>query len=439
MYEAFYSRLIVLASLIFIVGITSCRKSDTLSLPQIIDNSVPGGKDSLIVGEKLVLHPILNTRTRATYQWRVNGMLSGTDSVYTFETGSAGDYTIDYKATNTTGEITFQYLIHVWGKYENGILLVNEGWFGHENGNVNFYRYGSDTIEQMVYHKENPGKELGVTTQFGAVFNGKLYLVSKQGPFVVTDAKSLKETARIDPLPADGRAFVGLDNSLGLISTSDGIYKLNLSPVSVGTKIPGITGETGNMRKEGDHIYILSQTEGAVILKQSDFSIVKKIPGMDQGLSKTADGNIWVAGGSKLYKINPTSLDTNSITLPFTLGNPWFAWNVGTVTTSTTENAVFIARTMPWGAGGNKIYKYIPGNAASLQTPFATIPAGKEFYGAGVGYNSLKNELVVTAIQSGYGQNYSFNSLYFYDASNGSLKKTVSYTHFYFPALMIFN
>ncbi len=64
------------------------------------------------------------------------------------------------------------------------------------------------------------------------------------------------------------------------------------------------------------------------------------------------------------------------------LGNPWFAWNVGTVTTSTTENAVFAAKTQPWGAGGNQIYKCIVGNSASLQTPFVTIAAGKEFYGA---------------------------------------------------------
>ncbi len=85
------------------------------------------------------------------------------------------------------------------------------------------------------------------------------------------------------------------------------------------------------------------------------------------------------------------------------------------------------------------MYKYIAGNSASLQTPFATIPAGKEFYGAGVGYSAASNELVVTAIQSGYGDNYKYNSLYFYDAANASLKKTVTYEYFYFPALMIFN
>lgn len=325
------------------------------------------------------------------------------------------------------------------GKYENGILLVNEGWFGHEEGSVNFYRYGRDTIEQMVYRKENPGKELGTTTQFGAVYNGKLYLVSKQGPLVVTDSKTLIETGRIASLPADGRAFVGLSSTLGLISTADGIYRLHLSPLSVGTKLTGISGEVGVMKKHGNHIYLLSQSEGLVILNQSDFSIAKKIPGINQGLSTTPDGHVWVAGGASLVRINSTSLDTTKVTLPFTLGNPWFAWNVGTVTTSSTENAVFIGRTNSWGAGGNRIYKYVVGNSASLQNPFATLPANKEFYGAGIGYRSTGNEVVVTAVQSGYGDNYAINHLYFYDAANATLKKTVNYGHFYFPALLIFN
>jgi hypothetical protein len=136
-----------------------------------------------------------------------------------------------------------QPLPQITGKYENGIILVNEGWFGHDNGNVNFYRYGRDTVEQMIYHKENPGKDLGTTTQYGAVHNGKLYLVSKQGPLVVTDAKSLIETGRITTMPANGRAFIGLNNTDGLISTSDGIYRLNLSTLAVGAKIAGITGE----------------------------------------------------------------------------------------------------------------------------------------------------------------------------------------------------
>lgn len=426
-------------SLFLFAGISSCKKDDALAVPRIVDSGMVNGKDSITVGEALLIHPILNARLATIYQWKINKEAAGADSVLNFMPPTAGDYTIDFKAVNSSGEVSFQYAIHVWGKYENGIFLVNEGWFGTENGSANFYRYGRDTVEQMVFHKENPGKDLGVTTQFAAVHDKKLYLVSKQGPFVVADAHSLKETGRIENLPADGRAFLGLDNNNGLISTSDGIYKLSLSPLSIGEKLSGISGETGSMRKEGDYIYVLNQEKGLLVLKQTDYSIVKEIEGMQQGITQTADGKIWVAGGSRLLHINPTNLDTASVELPFELGNPWFAWNVGTVTASSTENAVFIAKTMPWGAGGNEVYKYIPGNASSLAAPFATLPTGKEFYGAAVGYNRVKNELVVTSVQSGYGQNYKFNYLYLYDAASGNLKKAINYEHFYFPAMMVFN
>lgn len=426
-------------SLSLIAGISSCKKDDALAIPRIVDSGIANGKDSITVGEALLIHPVLNARTATTYQWKINNETAGADSVLNFTPENTGDYTIDFKAVNSSGEVSFQYAIHVWGKYENGIFLVNEGWFGTENGSLNFYRYGRDTVEQRVYHKENPGKDLGATTQFAAVHNKKLYMVSKQGPFVVADAHSLKETGRIENLPADGRAFLGLDNNNGLVSTADGIYRLNLSPLSIGEKVTGTSGETGSMLKDGDYIYVLTQEDGLLILKQSDYSIAKQIEGMQQGLTRTADGKIWVAGGSKLLHINPTNLDTASIELPFELGNPWFAWNVGTVTASSTENAVFIAKTMPWGAGGNEVYKYVSGNTSSLLSPFITLPTGKEFYGAAVGYNKVNNQLVVTSVQSGYGQNYKFNYLYLYDAASGNLKNAINYEHFYFPAMMVFN
>lgn len=324
------------------------------------------------------------------------------------------------------------------GNYQSGIILVNEGWFGHENGNVNFYAYGADTIQPMVYHKENPGKDLGVTTQYGAVWNGKLYIVSKQGAFVVTNATTLVETGRIADLPDDGRAFAGIDATLGLISTQNGIYRLNLSTLALGTKISGVTGQIGSLLVNGNYVYAMSETQGVLILNKSTLTVAKTIAGPTQGFAKTSDGSIWASGGTKLVKIHPTTLDTTVVTLPFTVGNTWGAWNDGTMTAASNGNTVYLAKTQSWGAGGNQIYRYIQGNPSSLSSVFITLPAGKEFYGSGVRYNASRNEITVTAVQSGFGQNYKFNSLYFYNTS-GILIKTVNYTHFYFPASMIFN
>ena len=83
--------------------------------------------------------------------------------------------------------------------------------------------------------------------------------------------------------------------------------------------------------------------------------------------------------------------------------------------------------------------RYVVGDSASLQSPFINLPTGQEFYGSTPRYDASTNELVATGVQSGFGDNFSFNSLYFFDAGTGTLKKTIKYQNFYFPALVVFN
>ncbi|RYF94290.1 MAG: hypothetical protein EOO02_23735, partial [Chitinophagaceae bacterium] len=140
----------VLILLTGLITITGCRKDDvSLPQPEITDNGMLNGKDSIVVGESITIHPKINNRTSTTYEWSVDGVAKSTDSIFVFQTDSAGDFKINYIAVNPTGRTSFEYAIHVWGKYEQGIILINEGWFGHDNGNVNFFRYGRDTVEQM--------------------------------------------------------------------------------------------------------------------------------------------------------------------------------------------------------------------------------------------------------------------------------------------------
>ena len=64
-------------------------------------------------------------------------------------------------------------------EYTNGVFFLNEDWYGHQNSTINFL---SDEGEwtYRVFQKTNPGKELGCTSQFGTIYNGKFYIVSKQ-------------------------------------------------------------------------------------------------------------------------------------------------------------------------------------------------------------------------------------------------------------------
>lgn len=288
--------------------------------------------------------------------------------------------------------------------------------------------------------KTNPGNDIKPTTsslEFGTVYNEKLYLVSKiGGPVVVADAYSLKEEQRI-PSKSDNdwRAFLGISETKGLLSSSDGIHKINLETLQIEGKIPEISGQIGDMERAGDYIFVLSQREGAIILNATSYEIEKRIPGMDLGFAKTADDNIWVAGESQLVKINPNNLETEGIELGFTAYGSWGSWHPGSITAS--ANAVFIAKNGSFG-GGNEIYRY-QDELASLEEPFITLPETEVFYGTGLGYNPDTDQLIVRTVRDGWGENSSFNNLHFYNTNSGNLDKSESYKGYYFPAAPVFH
>ena len=331
------------------------------------------------------------------------------------------------------------------GGYSNGFFLINEGWFSHGTGEVNFYSYATGTLQDSIFGANNPGKNLNPATstlEFGTIFNGQLYLVSKVGgPLVVTDPTTLVESNRIAASSTrDWRAFVGVDATHGLVSSQTGIFPLALPALTVGAKLagPSISGQVGDMILSGNYVFALSATSGVVVINASTHAIAKTIAGMVVGFTKTSDGTVWAAGGTSLLKIDPTTLDTATIALPFTVNSSWDAWHPGSITASTSENAVFIANNGTF-TGGTTIYKYIVGTPSSVASPFITINSGDELYGSGIGYDASNNTLVVTTVQSGGLNNYSVNDLDIYNAGTGSLISDLNYSGFWFPAIAVFH
>ncbi|MEC5147416.1 DUF5074 domain-containing protein [Chitinophaga sp. 212800010-3] len=432
-----------IVAILAIAGLASCSKDNQADIvpPRITAPGLKDGKDTIYIGDSRLLSPQLADVKNPSFLWLVNGVQVSTDSTYTFTAKQRGDYTVSYKIISGNAYATYYYSIKVLGKFENGFFLVNEGWFGHEPGDVNFYRNGEDSVYQYVFQRNNPGKTLGNTTDFGTIFNNKFYLVSKQGAFVAADAGTMQETGRISQLPAgvNGNSFLGLNTGAGLLGTSSGIYQVNLQSMTLGNKLDGVNGQIGGMTLAGNYVLVLSQADGIVALNTSDLSVAQKLGKADVGFTTTPDGKVWAAMNNSLYSIDANTLHIDTVAVPFSIYGSWGAWNVGMLTASSTENAVFIGKTNPWGAGGNQIYKYAVGNPNSLQAPFVTIPAGRELYGAGVRYNPGNNTIVVTDVKSGYGQNYKDNALYIYDAGSGALKKTVSYSGFFFPSVPVFN
>ncbi|WP_066219466.1 DUF5074 domain-containing protein [Formosa haliotis] len=395
---------------------------------------------TLTMGDSITLYPKLSQREAATFKWEMNGEVVSTDSIYVYKPDTRGESQITVSAGNDGGVVSLTYDVKTWGAYENGFFTVNEGWFGHGTGTVSFYRYDTEKIEDSIFAKTNPDKDLkpyGSTLEFGTIYNEKLYLVSKAGgPLVVTDAYTLKEEKRIEADKSlSWRAFTGINNDLGVLTSGDGIYKIDLNTLETQGPLAGITGQMGDVVVSGDYIYALSARNGLVIFDVNTFEVVKTIENMSQGITKTADGTVYTAGGTSLVKINPTTLEIENIPLGFTANGVWGAWHPGSMAAS--ADAVFIAKNGPW-SGGNEIYRY-DGDATSLASPFVSLPETQVIFGSGIGYDLEKEQLVINALDKGWGESYSRNTLYIFDGLTGTQTKAIDFTGYYFPAINVFH
>lgn len=444
-----FQRFVYISISASIMLLASCKKDHGLIPKPIIGLQSP--PDSVTtVGDTLVLHPAITGAT--SFSWAVNGQAAGSDSILLFAPAVRGDFQVVYSAINAGGSVSTTYKIHVYGKYENGFFIVNEGWYGMGGGTLGFYRYDTQKLEDSVFSKENADSDLGPNTstlEFGTIFNNKLYLLAKSGgPLVAMDAYSLKETKRIASDPNnDFRALLPLDTTMALLSTGNGVFPINLQTLALGSPLAAISGEADDMLKAGNYIFVLDG-EGLDVLNASDYSLAKNFSNITVGFAVTTDGAIWAAGSaldsvgnitdSLLVKIDPATLDTSNVRLPFDVNGTFGFWHSGSIVASKKENAVFLAYNVPY-EDGTTIYKYNVGDPASIATPFITISFDHELYGQGIGYDAAHNQLIATTIQSGFGNNSAYNDLDFYDGTVRMPLRDIPYKGYYFPAKLVFH
>lgn len=286
--------------------------------------------------------------------------------------------------------------VSVGNTFTEGILFVNEGQYGKGNGTLNYllpdnggeWRY-------RVFRDVNPGKELGCTPSFGTYHDGRLYVVSKLprdpgsavtgGVLTVADGATLECVGQIDALDASGaracgRAFAGIDAGKGYVSSSNGIWVVDLAELKVTGRIEGSEnpygtdskpigdptsaiyfGQCGSMVKCGGRVFAAHQSKGILVIDAATDRITETIamdcvaPGAGVGsLVKSADGSVWasvtenVDGDGvmlgKLLRIAPSTLETTVVSLPSGCYPPtssWAAWTSDTFCASTEGNQLF--------------------------------------------------------------------------------------------------
>ena len=338
----------------------------------------------------------------------------------------------------------------------NGFWVVNEDWFGHDNGSVNYFKQNSATSytpSYRVYRAANGGEKLGVTTQLGTVWGDNIYMMSKQGDrLVVADAKTMKKKAALTELGGDGRGFVGISETKAYAGHSKGIAVFDLTSFQITKQIDGVSGQVGMMCCASGRVFAVSKEHLFIINAQTD-ELEKSIDGVFYTLARSKDGSVWVAGKTGFTCINPITLQSESIEYPggASVIEDWGTWRAGGLCASTQENTLY------WTFGSSqyskgKVYKYdIDAKSGSIiyELGKSENNVNLEFYGAGLRVDPLTDELILTVTQTGWGANYSYNWIYKLDNTgaeithfevNGDNGTSGSATggYYWFPALPVF-
>ena len=377
--------------------------------------------------------------------------------------------------------------------YTDGVFIVNEDWYGHQNSTVNFLRpddKNGEYWEYRVIQQENPGIELGCTNQFGAIWNGRFYLIAKQekdpgasitgGRITVADARTMKvlhQNALIDPSGAqcDGRGFLGIDEHKGYISSSNGVWVMDLDTYEVTGMIAGTGnpnagdgkpntdptgslyfGQSGMMVKAGDRVFLAHQQAGIMVIDPSRDEVTDTIAmsvvaqGAGPGsLVVARDGSVWasVAKDTKgtgttlpyLVRIDPETLEVESVELESDVAAPsnsWYAWTPDTFCASAVTNTLY------WSGGtsswftGKRVYKFdVETRTATKIIDLDEDGEGWKIYGCSMRVHPVTDEIYASLYREFSIPTYITRR---YDSNGRKLMDYSMISNYWFPSLPVF-
>lgn len=337
--------------------------------------------------------------------------------------------------------------------FTKGYFMINEDWYGKRNGSLNFVN-NNDEVIYRPYAEANNNASFGATAQFGTIYGGNLYVVSKQakdndqvytagGRLVVIDAITLKKKAGFDKVgDGDGRSFLGVNPKTGYIGTSSGIVLFDIEKMTVGEKIAGTAGtgdlyqgQIGNMIRTATHVFAIKQDHGIFVIDPKTHSIIKTVSGSFNSIVQAKDGSVWAIQSTKLVNINTKDFSTTDYKLPTTkYDGSWGAWNAGTLTASVKENELYYFPITGWSASSTLV-KFDVTTKTFNENYFKLTPLAdsESIYGAGVRINPITSDFIITSTNS-----YTTDQIYRHNKA-GVLQSSIKLNSpYYFQAMPVF-
>lgn len=377
--------------------------------------------------------------------------------------------------------------------YTKGVLIINEDWYGHQNSTVNHLTPDDPDGEYWHYRviqAENPGRELGCTNQYGALWDGRLYLIAKQdkdpgatvtgGRITVCDAATLRiitQLTHIDPsgTQCDGRGFVGVDAHKGYISTSNGIWVFDLDRLEVTGQVEGSanpfagddrpntdpTGslyhaQSGSMVLVGNKVFAAHQLYGLLVIDTTTDKVVDTVPvtaaGEKAGIGsvvQSRDGMLWLSvaadvnGTGKslpyLIRVNPQTLETRLVSTPDDIPGPdnsWYAWTPDAFCASAQHNVLYWKGGATRWFSGNTIYRYdIDADRFDRFIALGDEEGDWKIYGCSMRVHPLTDEIYMSVYHRFQDPTYVTRR---YDNTGRLIREYPMITNYWFPSIPLF-
>lgn len=317
--------------------------------------------------------------------------------------------------------------------YTQGTFIVNEDWYGHRNGSVNFLGYNG-TWEY------NHLQDLGVTSCYGTFFGNRFYVISKQagngGRITICDANSTRIIGKIDEIGGDGRSFCGVDEHKAYVSTDKGISIIDLDNMKTTGSVKGLnSAQHGNMVRLNDYVYASQYGKALQVIDCSTDKVVATIDSPVYSIVMSKDGQLWVSTNKGISRVNTESRQLEKIALPSGISvpaNSSFAWTPDGLCASLQNNVIY------WTSASNKVYKYdITTNEAKLIIDLTNDPKNRSIYGCSFRVDTKTDNLYLTAAV-GYNNDYKVRR---YDADGKQLAEYVmddKEKNYWFPGMFVF-
>ena len=366
--------------------------------------------------------------------------------------------------------------------YSEGVFVVNEDWYGHQNSTINHLSPDDPDGEYWsyrVFQEENPGYELGCTSQMAAFHAGYLFVISKQakdpgasvsgGRITVADASTLKlvkQLELIDPSGAqcDGRSVLGVSETKVYVSASNGVWVFDIPTMSVtgciaGTESGGKSlymGQCGSMVMSGGKVFVAHQSKGILVIDPSTdtltdsigFSVIDEKAAIGS-IVKSADGNVWASvtadingtGSTMPYivKIDPALLDVAVKELPEGISAPansWYAWTPDGFCASAKRNALY------WNGGATswfsqaQIFRYdIDADSFSKIIDLKEQGDGWNVYGCSMRLHPETDELYMSLFVKYADTAYALRRC---DYLGNTIKEYPMIANYWFPSIPVF-